>query len=88
MNGFFMRSASTLKMQKMMEFKAGGKMINVSKVDNWWECRQCRRQFEVGSESNGYTVGGKGYYCKECFRDGIIWAIAMAHKEKLEINDG
>ena len=60
-------------------------MINVNKVDNWWECLQCRRQFEMESEAPSYDVGGKGYYCEDCLKSGILWAIAMAHKER---NDG
>ncbi len=56
-------------------------MIQASKVDNWWECKQCLRQFDMESLARGYTVGGEGYYCEECFKSGIIWAIAMAHKD-------
>ena len=56
-------------------------MITSQKVNNWWECLQCRRQFEIGSDVPGYTVGDKGYYCENCMKSGITWAIAMAYKE-------
>lgn len=57
-------------------------MIQANKVDNWWTCKECGRSFEVNSKHKGYTVCGKGYYCEDCFKSGIIWAIAMAYKER------
>ncbi len=59
-------------------------MIEASNVGNWWTCKQCGKSFEVDSKSKGYTVGGEGYYCFECFRDGIMWAIAMAYDARNE----
>ena len=59
-------------------------MIEAQKVDNWWECLQCRKQFEMDSMMMAYAVSDTGYYCEDCFKSGIIWAIAMAHKESNE----
>lgn len=56
-------------------------MITSQKVDNWWACKQCGRQFDMDSLARGYAVGGEGYYCEECFKSGITWAIAMAYKD-------
>ncbi len=56
-------------------------MINKQKVDTWWECKQCHKQFEVGSRTFSYAVGEDGYYCGDCLKSGITWAIAMAYKD-------
>ena len=57
-------------------------MLKANKVDNWWACVQCRKQFEMDSEAPGYDVGGEGYYCEDCLKSGILWAIAMAYNAR------
>lgn len=56
-------------------------LINVHESKAWWQCRMCKRQFEYGETSMLYTIGEEGFFCEECYKGGIIWAIEMAYKE-------